>query len=202
MITANFASTRLMLQLSRSDKVEDQFDLSRSSVDEESVARGVDVVACVHVGNKDAIAVSAHEYAVGETVDGPNVKRIIPNSPVAGPRVHREMISVAGPSAGITRAEHKDGILSGAAVEFVVVGTLRHANLAACDTLTLSVNGNSWADFANGRPELGLDVTIDGADIRAGGTFAQRRREDEAGKKGEWEDDGRETHFIEMNEVV
>ena len=80
MITANFPRTRLMLQLSRSDKVKDQFDLSpfwtkqahvslhqnkdktvnpvyeilTSLVDEVSVARGVDVVARVHVGDKDA----------------------------------------------------------------------------------------------------------------------------------------------------
>jgi len=151
---------------------------------------------------KLTIAVCAHKYTIRETVEGPNVKRVVRNCPVAGPRVHREIISVAGPSAGITRAEDKDSILSGTSVEFVVVGTLRHATLGACDTLTLSVNGGSWADFGDGRPERGLDVTIDGGDIRAGGTFARRRSEDEAGKDGEWEDDSGETHFVETNELV
>lgn len=111
------------------------------------------------------------------------------------------MVSVAGASAGITRAEDKYGILSGAAVEFVVVGTLRHATLGGCDTLALSVNGSSWADLSDGRPELGLDVATDGGDFRAGGTFVQRRSEDEAGKDGEWEDDSGETHCVKMNEV-
>ena len=147
---------------------------------------------------KLTIAVSAHKYTIRETVDGPDVKRVVRNSPVAGPRVHREVVPVAGSSAGITRAKDKYGILSGTAVEFVIVGTLRHANLTGCDTLTLSVNGSSWANFGDGRRELGLDVTIDGSDLRAGGTFAQRRSEDEAGKDGEWENDSGETHFVEM----
>jgi len=43
MITANFPPNHLMLQLSRPDKVEGQSDLLHSSVDEESVARGVTV---------------------------------------------------------------------------------------------------------------------------------------------------------------
>jgi hypothetical protein len=150
--------------------------------------------------SKLTIAVSAHKYTIRETVGGPNVKRVVRNRSVAGPRVHREVVSVAGPGAGITRAEDKDRIRSGTAVEFVVVGTLRHANLAACDTLTVSVNGSSWANFGDGRPELGFDVTIDGGDTR--GTFVQRRSEDEAGKDGEWEDDSGETHIVEMNEVV
>jgi len=203
MITANFPSN---LPLAAALTVRQAQGSVRSnvlsSVDKESIASGVDVVARVHVRNKDAIAVSAHKYTIRETVDSPNVKRVVRNSPVAGPRVHRKVVSVAGASAGITRAENKDRILSGTAIEFVVVGTLRHANLAACDALTLSVNGSSWADFGDGRLELGLDVTIDGGDIRASGTFAQRRSEDEAGKNGEWEDDSGETHFVEMDEVV
>jgi hypothetical protein len=113
------------------------------------------------------------------------------------------MISVAGPSAIITRAEDEYGILSGTAVEFVVVGTLRRARLGGCYTLAVGVNGSSWADFGRGRLKRGLYVKVDAGDIRTSTiiTFDDRWSEDEARKDGEWEQD-EETHVVGRENVV
>ena len=182
-------------------------------VDKESVGSGVDVIAHVDIWNKDVFpririsetlrrcarleqtpAVSAHKDAIIESIVGRNVKRVVPNCPVANTVVDREIIPLAVPPAVILRADVKETIISQTAVELVGVRTFGCAGLGGCRAGTFGVNRGLGAGLGGASLTLGFGGGRHGSQFR--GTFLDGRSENEARENGEGEKDGRETHGV------
>jgi len=91
--------------------------------------------------------------------------------PIAPVRRDREIISIAGAAASISRANDKRGVRSPTTVQFIVIGTFRFAGLArhagAFDVIVL----DTWVRFYVDGFILGLGDRMNGSDFGMVTTF-------------------------------
>jgi len=91
--------------------------------------------------------------------------------PIAYVRCEGEIISVAGATASVSRANDKRGVRSPTTVQFVVIGTFRFAGLArhagAFDMIVLDTRVRYYVDGFI----LGLGGRVDGGDFGMVTTF-------------------------------
>jgi len=91
--------------------------------------------------------------------------------PIAYVRRKREIISIAGATASVSRANDKRGIRGPTTVQFVVIGTFRFAGLAgnagAFDVIVLDTRVRYYVDGFI----LGLGGRVNGSDFGMVTTF-------------------------------